>query len=130
MTVNYLGAVPEGFISDKGASVLDYEFVTVSGPEDVVGQIRQAVIDVDLTGRTESFIESYRITLCDEEGEPVDVSMVTANVAEVRLEMKIECFKTIPLVLNVVDGGGATAETTKLEIEPAELAISGSSAAI
>lgn len=130
VTVNYLGAVPEGFISDKGASVLDHEFVTVSGPEDVVGQIRQAVIEVDLTGRTESFIESYRITLCDEEGEPVDVSMVTANVAEVRLEMKIECFKTIPLVLNVVDGGGATAETTKIEIEPAELAISGSSAAL
>jgi YbbR domain-containing protein len=38
--------------------------------------------------------------------------------------------KKIPLTLTLVNGGGATAETTKLVIEPAEISISGSEAAL
>ena len=52
--------------------MLDYPTVTVVGPASVADQIEKAVIEVDLTERRESISESFRYTLCDAEGNPVD----------------------------------------------------------
>lgn len=124
------GSVPEGYIADKKNPVLDYPVITVDGPDAVVSLIDHARIDVDLTGRNESISESYRYTLCDAEGNPVDAAQVTTNVEEVRLDLRIQMYKEIELRVNVVDGGGATAKTSTIVIEPATISVSGSDTAL
>lgn len=126
VNIRYGGELGEDFIVDKENKILDYNTVTVSGPESVVSQITQAVVDVDLTGQTVSFSDNYRYSLCNEQGEPVDAQKVETNVAQVNLTLYIERVKELPLVLTVVDGGGATEETSEIKIDPATIKVSGS----
>lgn len=126
----YVGAVPEGYATDKENSVLDNPKIMVTGPESVINQIASAVIEVDLTDRTESVSENYPITLCNKNGEPVDVQMVTPSVTEVHLDLKIQRVKKIDLKLLITPGGGATEQNSNIEIEPASIQIAGSEAAL
>ncbi len=126
--VVYTGAVPEGYITDLENSVLDYPVITASGPASVLEKIDHARVDVDLEGRTESLSENYRYTLCDKEGDPVNVQFVTTNVAEIHLELRIRRYKEIPIELSATYGGGATAQTTTIDIVPKVIRISGSDA--
>lgn len=126
--INYTGSAPEGYLTEKEEAILDYTEVKVTGPLSVVDQIESARIDVDLNHRTESISESYRYTLCDAEGNPVDVELVTTNVAEVRLELAIKRFEEVPLTVNLVYGGGAQSHTTNVSIEPKTIRVSGSEA--
>lgn len=130
VNVSYSGKVPADFIADTENVVLDNPTIHIKGPNPVVQDITQAVVEVDLAGRSESFSESYRYTLCDEDGEPVDASMVQTNVGEVSLALKVQRFKELALVLDIVDGGGATQDTSSIEYEPKTIKISGSEAAL
>lgn len=109
--------VPEGYMADKETPVMDTTVVEVSGPESVVNLIDKAVIQLDLTEKTESVVGAYTYVLCNEDGEPVDAQMITTNVEEINLSVKIQQVKELPLVLNIVDGGGATKDTCKIELQ-------------
>lgn len=122
----YSGSAPEGFLVDQENAVLDYSFVSVVGPSSVVEQIDHARIEVDLENQTESISQNYRYTLCDEADNPVDVAMVTTNVAEVHLDLRIQRFEEIPLVLTINYGGGAESHTTNISVEPKTIKVSGS----
>ena len=124
--VNYLGDVPADYIKDIAALELDYEYVEITGPEEVVDQIDHASVTIDCKNRTETIYESYRYELRDVQEIPVDAGWITTNVSEVKVHLPISMVKKIPLTLTVIDGGGATAETAKIEIEPAQISVSGS----
>lgn len=126
----FTGSVPEGYLVDKENAVLDYTMISVVGPSSVVELIDHAKIEVDLSEKTESISEVYRYTLCDKEGEPVDVEQVITNVGEVRMELSIKRFEEIPLVVTPVYGGGAQSHTTNISIEPKNIKVSGSEAAL
>ena len=123
--IEYIGSVPEGFIDDRENPVMDVSVVEVSGPESSVAQIDHAVIQVDLTNKTESIVGAFPYVLCDKEGEPVDAQMVTTNVEEVNLSVKIQRLKEVPLVLNLVDGGGATGDTCDVELDVNSIWVAG-----
>ncbi len=124
----FTGATPESYIADTEAPVLSQMEVAVEGPASVVSRIHHARIDVDLTDRTESVSENYRYTLCDEEGNPVDVALVTTDVAEVHMQLKVQRYKELELKMKTTYGGGATAENTTITIEPATIRVAGSDA--
>lgn len=126
--VNFTGSAAADFMADTENKILDYTSVNLVGPSSVVEKIHYAKIDVDLTERTESINEKFRFTLCDAEGNPVDAAMVTTDVAEVHLEVKIRRFKQIPLKLNLTYGGGAWEDTVDVKIEPSTIMISGGEA--
>ena len=126
--VNFAGSVPEGYMADIENRELDYPVVQISGPASVVNLVDHARIDVDLTDRVESISENFRYTLCDADGNPVDVKMVTTDVAEVHLDMKIFRFKQVPLVLQLTYGGGAWEDTVEVKIDPANISVSGGEA--
>lgn len=128
--INYTGTLPENYIMDKGSESLSATEVTVTGPREVVEQIAQAVIEINCDGRTETVVEDLRYKLCDEAGEPLDVSLVTTDVEQIHLEVRVSRVKTIPLRLNVNAGGGATEETSSILIEPEEITISGNDIAL
>ncbi len=124
--IRYLGGVPENYILDQESMLLDRQAITVSGPASVANQISKAVVEVDLTGRTTSFVESYRYTLCDSAGNPVDARMVETNAAEVSVTLYIDRILEIPLSVTVVDGGGATEKTSEIIIDPLTIKVAGS----
>jgi len=127
VVIDYGGsAVPEGFIADLKNAQLDYPSIMISGPESVVSLISQACIEVDLTDQTKTLIGEYQYTLLDSEGNPVDAQMVTTDVEAVILKVQIQQVKEIQLEVEVIDGGGATAQTSSIKIEPKTIRISGS----
>ena len=130
VNVVFEGAVPEDFIADTENAVLDYPVVNIKGPASVVELVKQARIDVDLNERTESLSENYRYTLCDEEGNPVDVEQITTDVAEVHLDVKIQRFREIALKMNMIYGGGASEGYTRCVIKPDRIRVSGSDAVL
>lgn len=130
VNVVYTGSVAEDYTALRDEQTLNYETVRISGPESVVSRISQAVVEVSLDGRTESIVESFRYTLCDENGDPVDSALITVPVEEVELTLPVRMVKTIPLTVKVVDGGGATEKTTTIKIEPSEIKVYGTASAL
>lgn len=128
--INYTGSVPEGYLMDRENAVLSVEEVTVEGPKDVVEQIAYAAVEINCDGRTETIVESQRFKLCDAEGNPLDVSLVLTKEEEIRVEVRVAAVKKISLDLTVNDGGGATRASSSIEIDPAQITVSGSEAAL
>ena len=128
--VKWLGTTPEGFMSDKGNRVLDNPVILITGPASVADQIEKAIIEVDLEDKKESISESYRYTLCDKDGNPVDAQQITTNVEEVRLDLKIVRFKDLQLSYNLVEGGGANSRNTTVTRSVETIRVSGSEAAL
>ena len=130
VTVTYEGDVPADYIKDTAALELDHTYVEITGPEEVVDQIDHAAIAINCNGRTESIYESFRYVLQDQHNEPVDAGFITTNVSEVRVYLPVVMVKKIPLTVTLVDGGGATGDTTKLSFEPTHITISGGETAL
>ena len=130
VVVQYDGTRSEDYLYDTENVQLDYSTVNIIGPASVADKIRQAVIEVDLTDQVESISESYRYTLCDAEGNPVDAAEITTDVEEIHLDMKIQRIKELQLVAQVTYGGGATEENTTITVNPASIRVTGSDAAL
>lgn len=128
--VVWIGSTPDGFMSDRENRVLDYSSVTVVGPASVADLIEKAVIEVDLSEQKESLSQDYRYTLCDTDGNPVDAELITTNVEDIHLDVKIHQVKEVKLSAEVIYGGGATEKNTTVEIEPAVIRLSGGSAVL
>jgi hypothetical protein len=81
---------------------------------------------VDLNNRVESISESYRYTLCDDKGNPVDASSIKTNAAEIRMTLRILRVKEIQLKVDVIYGGGATQENTTIVQDFQTIRVAGS----
>ena len=127
VSVVYTGFVPEDYLDDRDNALLDYEFIGISGPASVVEQIARAEIYVDMEGRTESISESFQYTLCDSDGNPVDASLITAETAQVRLDLTVQRFKELPVTYTLVEGGGATESSVTITLDTTSIRVSGSS---
>ena len=128
--VVWIGSTPEGFMSDRENRVLDYSEITVIGPASVADLIEKAVIEIDLTEQRESIDQSYRYTLCDKDGNPVDAQKIKTNTEEVRVEVKVRRMKDVALKLDVHYGGGANMGNTQITLDTASIRVSGSEAAL
>lgn len=126
--IQWTGTRSEDYIYDTENAVLDYTTVNITGPAEVADQIDHALIQVDLTDRSESMSESFRYTLCNAEGEPVNAKAIITNVEEVHVDLKIQRIKEIALVAEIVYGGGATEMNTLVQVEPSVILLSGSDA--
>ena len=126
--VEWIGSTPEGFMSDRENRILDYGDITVSGPASVADLIEKAVVEVDLTEQRESISQSYRYTLCDAEGNPVDAQKITTNVEEVHLDVKIQRVKEVQLSVDVIYGGGADEDHTRVQLSTEVIRLSGGEA--
>ena len=128
--VKWTGTRSESYLYDTENAVLDNSSVTIVGPAAVADQIDRAVIEIDLTNRMESMSESFRYTLCDEEGNPVNAEQITTSVEEVRVDLQIQRIKVVTLTADLIYGGGATEQNTTVEIEPKTIRVSGSEAVL
>lgn len=128
--VVYENRNPEYYV-DQTTEKLDYNTVTVTGPKDIIEQIKKAKITIDLQDRTESISESRRYALCDEDGNPIeDVSTVTTDRGEIRVSVSIQQLKEIKLDYTVLDGGGLTSKNVTVTADYDSVTVAGSAAAL
>lgn len=128
--VKWIGSVPDGFIADRDNRQLEYPTVQIVGPQSIADQIEKAVIDVDLTDQRESISWDCKYTLCNGAGEPVDASLITTNVDQIHLEVRIQRVKDIALTYHLVEGGGATESNVDITLSTDKIRVSGSEAAL
>ena len=126
--VKWTGTRSEDYIYDTENYLLDNQNISIIGPAAVADRIEYAKVEVDLTNRTESISESFRYTLCDENGDPVNAEQITTSVEAVRLEAQIQRIKELDLVVDVIYAGGANEKNTTIKIEPEVIRVSGSEA--
>ena len=130
VNIIYQGKVPEGYVVRRADVLLDYEFIKVTGPASVVDQISQAVVNIDLTDKTESISQNFRYTLCNSEGAGVDSEMITVNAEEVHVDLVIHRRKEVTLTVTVNPGGGATADNVDVALDVESIQVSGSDIAL
>lgn len=126
----WTGTRSEDYIYDTENVTLDYPAITVAGPASVADQIHHAEIEVDLSGRLESVSETFRYTLCDAQGRPVDAEKITTNVEEVRLDVSIQRIKEVALKVDVIYGGGASEQNTTIKLSHETVRLSGGEAVL
>ena len=130
VVVKWTGTRSENYLYDTENYTTDYATITITGPATVADQIDHAQVLVDLTDRSESFSESFRYTLCDAQGEPVDAQRITTGVEEIQLTAQIQQIKEVDLVADVVYGGGATPENTTITLSPEVIRVTGGEAVL
>lgn len=122
----YNGAVPEGYLTDKENVLLGQKYISVTGPASVVDTISQAVVRVDIEGKTQTIDKTLPYTLCDSEGREVEDNLLETDISEVPLVLTIQRFKEVKLNLQVFAGGGATSTNTEILMDTESIKISGS----
>lgn len=128
--VKWTGTRSEDYIYDTENYLLDNQSISIVGPASVADLIHHAEVVVDLTSRTESVSESFRYTLCDENGDPVDAEQITTSVEAVRLEAQIQRIKEVKLVVDVIYAGGSTEKNTTVKVAPEVIRVSGGEAVL
>ena len=125
--VVFSGSLSENYMKEKPE--LEMETLRITGPEDVVEKIASARIPLELVEDTKTSITGeFSYTLCDKDGNPVDAKRieVTSEGAEtITVTVPIKRVKEIPLTVKVIEGGGATAGNSTIEIDPVSIHISG-----
>lgn len=125
------GTLPEDYIIDHQNVELEYETVSIAGPKEVVDQIAMAKVVVDMDGKTGSVEERVNITLCDEQGQPVeDVSSITPDPYRILVKVPVLMVKDIRLQIPVVEGGGLTAEDVEVTMDYDTITVSGNPAVV
>lgn len=119
--------VADGYIADKENLTMSADSVTLTGPASVVNKIKMARVMIDLKGKDESISQEYPLEFLDENGSKVEIGEhVVSSVEAVHVNLKIEFSKVIDLVVNVIPGGGATADNTKVKLNYNSITVSGS----
>ncbi len=125
VVVNYTGSLGLDYIAFKDEVMPNPNSITISGPKSVVDQVAQARVDVDLTNQTETISQSYRATLCNSKGEPLDVGTITAD-GNVRLTLRILRVKELLLEVTPSYGGGVTPENSSWSLNYTTIKVAGS----
>ena len=129
--VQYTGSVPVNYVADRQNPLFDHGVITVSGPVEELEKVDHASIFVDLNGKMETIVGNYRPTLCTADGTPLeDIGKLTMNVSEVRATIKIHKIKQVPLVVEVIPGGGLTENDIKLTPTLQSIVVSGNDAVL
>lgn len=125
--VKYTGSVPANYVADRQNPQFDHATVTVSGPMDELEKVDHASISVDLAGKMETIVGSFRPVLCVADGTPLaEMGKLTMDVNEIRATIKIQKIKQVPLVVEVIPGGGLTEADVKLTQTLDTIVVSGS----
>ena len=114
VSVEYQGAVPEGYLTDEANIQLSTNSVSVSGPQSVLSTITGAKIKIDLSNRTETISATYPFVLVDSDGNAVTSSAVTTDVNTIHVSLKISQFKQVSVKFDVLYNGGATPQNTSV----------------
>jgi len=128
----YSGKVKSGYTPEKSSLELSQRSISVTGPTAILSKVGNVQITVDLEGRDENIVnEAVQYVFCDTKGNPlkdgeIDTSRLEVSATDVKVSMKIPKLKEVQLIVDVIYGGGATKENTKVTQNVLTIEVSGS----
>ena len=125
----FTGSIAEGYMAD--AVVVEPSTITLYGPESELAGISQACVYLDrenVSATVGPLKTDY--VLLDASGEEVAPANVVSDTKTVSVTLPILMQKELKLAVNLIDGGGATADDCVVAVEPATIQVIGDTAAM
>lgn len=120
---SFKGDVAAGYVQE--AIRLQQESVEISGPKEIVDTVSYAQVVLERTNLTKSVSDNLTFTLMTEEDEPVISEEISCDAEKIGVEMPVYMIKEVPLTVELIAGGGATAEQASYYIEPSTVSVKG-----
>lgn len=117
------GSVASGY--QAGEFILEPETVQISGQRQKVNRIDRVQVVLEQKDLKESFSGELPLRLLDGQGQEMDKSGLRFSTENVYTVLPVVVVKEIPLVLDFIDGGGATSNNIKYKVEPETITVSG-----
>lgn len=129
VAVEVVGTPPPGH--EMGAPVPEVDTVIVSGPEELVALVGQAVARVDVTGLTSDLAQAFRLQASDVLGRRVEGVELEPSVTNVRIPIRQVQFSRLLTVSPVLIGSPAAGyNVTGVSAEPVAVTVLGSQEAL
>ncbi len=124
----FQGDVAEGYTPE--AIELEYDSMEISGPRDLVDRVAYAQVVLERTNVSRTISENLSFALMDEDGVQIesDDLRCTVNgtaVDKIGVLMPVNMIKEVPLRVELIEGGGATADHATVSYDPAQITIKG-----
>ena len=119
------GSIAEGFIAES--VVFDPATITLSGPEAYLRNVDYAWVSFGKENVDSTYEVETGYTLMTADNIPASTAGITFSTDVVTATLPLLTVKDISLGVNLIEGGGATAENTKVTIEPESVSLAGDS---
>ena len=119
----FTGNIADGYRA--GEFIVEPETVLVSGPQEKIEQIDSARVILDTKKIDKSFSGDLDIVLTDKQGNRIDTSGLNMSAATAYSYLPILAMKTVSLDIEIINGGGASAEDAAYTVSPDSIIISG-----
>lgn len=125
---NIIGEAADGYKIGQIKPFVDVIFV--EGPESVVSIVKEARVNIAITGAKESFTTASEVLLYDAEGEEIHDSMLKVSLEEITVDVEVLEVKEVPVSVEVTgtpkNGYGYTGAVI---CEPSSVKIAGNGSA-
>ena len=122
---SFEGSVAEGFTAES--PVFEPATITLTGPETYLKNVEYAWVSFGRENVDSTYEVETGFTLMSADSTPCSTTGITFSTDTVTATLPLLMLKEVKLGVNLVGGGGATAENTKVTIEPASVTLAGDS---
>ena len=122
---SFEGSVAEGFTAES--PVFDPATITLTGPETYLKNVEYAWVSFGKENVDSTYEVETGYTLMSADSTPCSTTGITFSTDTVTATLPLLMLKEVKLGVNLIDGGGATAENTKVTVEPASVTLAGDS---
>ena len=119
------GSVAEGYTAEE--VIFDPATITLSGPEAYLRNVDYAWVSFGKENIDSTYEVETGYTLMTADNTPASTVGISFSTETVRAIMPLLTLKDVNLGVNLIEGGGATAENTKVTIEPETVSLAGDS---
>lgn len=121
-----VGSVAQGY--QAGEFAFTPGIVEVRGEESIVNQIEYALVTLNEKDMTATYDGELPYTFVGYTGGAVESEGLMTDVQLIRTTLPVFQLKQVPLTVNLISGGGATADNVEVKIEPETIVVSGAPA--
>ncbi len=119
------GSIAEGFIAES--VIFDPATITLSGPEAYLRNVDYAWVSFGKENVDSTYEVETGYTLMTADNIPASTAGISFSTDIVTATLPLLTVKDVSLGVNLIEGGGATAENTKVTIEPETISLAGDS---
>lgn len=121
------GSPADGYVVSR-VSTTDGNALKISGPESLISQVEQAVVEADVNGLTESINITEPIKLLNADGEEITDNRIVKSISTTNLSVTILATKEVPISLSVTgEPAAGYVATGEISCAPETVTIAGRS---
>lgn len=124
----FLGSAAEGFVAEK--PTFEPETVTLTGPDSQLANIEYVWVTLGGDDVSSTKTADVPFVYMGASGNQLDYDDITADYDTVTMTLPIKMKKEVPLIVNLVDGAGATVNNSVVTINPSTITILGDAAIV